>query len=632
MKKNKFKLFVMFTFLITATFMLTGCGKKEVTGTFSSEVESFENYGITISTPNASIYSNQGGVIKVKQDSEVMVAVYSNRMGLDFSNFKLYVDNVSVTYTVDSGFSDTYSSSLYASYKFKAKKNFVVSASDVKVIESSIFYSTLNNTQENSDKVNYMSISTGDDVNAFTSLRSVTSSANSFVKKFPNSLILEDDNYRYLRIKVQNGVLAPKSMLEETFITITSNGQVIKELPFNLGYFVNDNYKIHLFDLGEDIKNYREYNVAFNLDSISFESYKLDVKNENTRVAKLVIGDGSYEQSSMLFNEERYISLEKLLTSDVDYSEAKLVSGSYELPIDNVTDTHIWFKVEKFKAPIAFGNKYEYIHEIYLKGLKYNNETVVTEIETTTNMIHANFIDGNGEYTYSFNDNNEMLSEKNKDLKLIWSLNSSTLNNNLIHVSPYDPFDYNLYIKNEKMFNLKELLQGKSGDFEQVINEKYTFKAYYNDEAKVYLNYELLFTTTEDVSFKFDDYKYLFKNVKIELQDESNIATNFKYKISDIVEEDADSTWKALTKTNSISETLHALQYVNISFISENYNFSIRLLPEETSFFGHGATLQEYGYNITGNYPIDNDFFTYTYVDGELINENITLTISIISN
>lgn len=360
----------------------------------------------------------------------------------------------------------------------------------------------------------------------------------SFEREFDDSFATLN-RYRTFRIKFDG--VAPFDLEENFPFKIEDASGKLSDIASMMN--IEDYYIVDMGIAGLE----KEYKIVVDFSDVKYKSYNIYVPTNNMTY--------SIETStqSLSFDQEGTLTLTKNLDADkVDYTNLKVFINNLELQAIEGSETTntIQYAIPKGITPLSTGGLN--VLTVSVSGIEYLVPSYKIFANSVEPYIEEQFIMPE---IFAVNDEGEdiglvgvgsdggALTLEGQKNAIIWSYDYDEINQ--AYYSLYDLYDYSLYANAEKVFNIKEAIDGATQDLTVELGNNNVFKAFYNEETKTFDSFQFEFYCTEDTIFEFRDFVIFSKNIHISYEFVDSRIENVEYAITH-TEDTSMASWAQL--------------------------------------------------------------------------------------
>ncbi len=288
------------------------------------------------------------------------------------------------------------------------------------------------------------------------------------------------------------------------------DNQPLKNVYFSSGTGL---YTVELQDVGGT----KENTILVDFSNLQCQQYQFDIPAENlTYKVELQNETSSIETQNV-------VTIKKLLDAEsANYDNMKVYLNQTELlpQAEQGNANEVTYLIDKGLTPYKTGSETEN-YVISVTGIEYIKPTNVVSAQSIEDegrlLIEPEIfeVDENGEKlgVLNINGNGEQLTFSGRKNALAWGYK---MLDDGYYISRYDIYDYDIYLNENFVFNVKDVLKEASAqDFEKVFDDGTVFKAQYNEVSQKFDKFQILFTASVDCHWEFKNFVMNRKQVGI---------------------------------------------------------------------------------------------------------------------
>ena len=565
--KKLFAIAVIFCLSFFSGIFLTACGENIVYKISLNQVESEKSlYTVQLKVGGAVLEANNG-VYDIKSGSHAKVEIFANDYGVDMSAVVVKVGNIQKEvvknddYKIVPPAQTSSRDHLYGSFSLQyVNTDMTISISGVKKVSSTFAFETSEIDAEAEQKRLLTQICTGVGENPeFVNLSEFLNSGNPSYQKEYDKTQDVTNTYNTFRLKFaglqpfdlslydgqgnRNSTVSPIKFKAEGATEYSDVQNIVWDSEEAC-------YVVQLGNIGES----NSYTILLDFENLNYKQYAISYPQKGIGYTM------SIDKQLTSYNEERTITITKTLTSDqANYEEMTVKVGNVVLEkiAGSETESEVKYLIPKGLTPISIGGVSVYTIRVGLDVDKcrissFTEEKVISGFST---FILPNFYTENleGVFENSAMENGDRYAMSGQNVAMRWSLRYDQQHN--LYASIYDLYDYDVYVGENRILNVKEELDGVQQDIERNLGNGYTFKATFNSETQKIDEFEILFNCVGDTRFEFKNFKQYAKNINISYNFEDVRAQKVEFRILN-VDGAVVSEWTELSKNATVPATV----------------------------------------------------------------------------
>lgn len=520
--KKFFSLALILCFGLVGGIILTGCSSD-----FELKVgqDKTDLYSISISADGETL--TKADSYTLKKDQDIRVDVVANKAGVDFSNLKAKFNGTEhevFKYSAYDVFAQEGSDNLKYGYILipKINQNVEISFSGAKVFEPQITITVPNFSNEEITKKIAMTQIEIDGTYEKLAEKLDQNGKLVFTKQFSQDLVnsLFKLNLKFDGTNPFN--LAAADIVKINLPKETVNAQSI---AYKVGEYV--------VDLG-NLPQLASYDITFDFGKVTYQDYFLNLPEKCLSYEVYTQTTGARP----VYNEDFMLCV-KITDDKVDTSELKLLANNKELELVSTEENVYTFKLAQGSTPS--GEIVSSTYDIKLQGLtttvdKREIDHIINSLSGVKDAFATVLFGRVGEtgnvegYTFIDEDGKTYLFDGEKGA-IEWEYSFNPIYNT--YVSAYDLKNYKVYLNDEVLADMAEILTDKTETFEQQIGD---YKFYATADANgIFYKFRIEFAATQDFKFAFGDFVLAKKNfnVSTDIEDSNISLIEFSFKNSD---------------------------------------------------------------------------------------------------
>lgn len=618
--KRVLSFLAVFCMTLLSGIVLFACGG---TSNFKIEIQNNSNLlEIVLKEGNKTLQLEADGKYEVKTGANIKVEINATDYGVDLSELSVKVGDISKSVIKNSDYSilpkdeslnfgyfllSNISSNLNINFsgakKAKSTFTFDISQDDlenqeiVEKLKMTYIDTTIEtpdvpeqNEEENPD-IPVETPNTYENLYDFLTGEGV----KSFEREFDSTEGIEN---KYKTFKVKFDGVNPFNLTEGFPFKIVDNQS--QKPVFDMSLVDDSYYVIDMGELGES----SQYTILVDFAGLNFTQFNISVPEDNMTF-KIDV-----DTEIINFANEKILTITKLLASDkVDYSNMKVLLNSLELTkVENSeTEFEVQYLIPKGITPVSTGGLN--VYRVTVSGIEYLVDSY---------SMYANSNEGNQGFTpfispniWSIDEegnilgitgigtNGEQISLAGERNAVVWGYSKDAVSK--AYNSVFDLYDYNLYINQTKVLNIKDVVGDSTEDLVVDFTGGYVLRAFYNADTSKYDRFQFEFVCNSDMLFEFSDFVLFEKNIDISYFFDDNRIDSVEYAISNY--EFSNYDWQELVKDEPVRVSVTGKQIVAFRLISTKnvigtHEFKIADSSICNSWL-NGETSSESGFNYT---------------------------------
>lgn len=317
----------------------------------------------------------------------------------------------------------------------------------------------------------------------------------------------------------------PYNLTNSAPFMLKANAEEEENQPLKNVYFSSGTglYTVELQDVG----GAKESTILVDFANLQCQQYEFDLPENNLTYT------ASLQSPTSTIESENVLTVTKLLDeTSASYNNILVCLNNKVLTPQEVLADKNTYLIEKGLTPYTTGSDTER-YSISISGVEYlkNTNTVSAHsIEDVGNpfIVPQIFeVDENGEKTgvLNFNENGEQITFSGTKNALAWEYE---VTEDGYYITKYDLYDYDVYLNDNFVVNLKEALaEAGEENFEKVFEDGTVLQAEFNATTQKFDSFKVLFTASLDCAWEFRNF----------VPNEKQVDVGFNFSLADNVTE-----------------------------------------------------------------------------------------------